>query len=255
MKRKMTAVLGVVAATAMMPALQAFADGGHTIAAAPVVHFGTQQFGNMASGLTDNDDDCREYWTVPTTAGDKITINWESSASYRPYLSVYPVGTNDYNVDQTDAAETYGLNDNGKAQSVFQAAKNGQMPLMFFNYSECSAAAQGPFDFIAYVKHAVVGTLPALQRLRMHGTVNVGAHTPDGQSIASGLKATLQVRRGQTGWVSVGSAPVLNSVAKVGYKVPASYKGSKVKVRAVLTGKAYQRTATGAQRVRAGRVS
>jgi len=101
----------------------ALADGGPSIAAAPGIAYGQQEFGSTATGGFESQGCCacpvyNSYWLATVVAGDRVTVNWEGAAN-STYLAVYPVHTTDFTVATTDPAEEQGLNSNGKNQLVF----------------------------------------------------------------------------------------------------------------------------------------
>ena len=59
----------------------AMAEGGTSIATAPVVTWGEQEFGNTAQGthlFVPHGFD--QFWGLNVVAGDKLTIDWEGAA-------------------------------------------------------------------------------------------------------------------------------------------------------------------------------
>jgi hypothetical protein len=73
-------ILGAVAGTLVL-VVPAFAAGGATIASAPTVAYGQQEFGNTATDSTVAQDLCHgsdqtSWWLASVTAGDRLTIDF-----------------------------------------------------------------------------------------------------------------------------------------------------------------------------------
>ena len=139
----------------------ALAAGGNSIAAAPTVAYGQQEFGNT---LTDNNVhvDCHgwSYWLLPVTAGDHLTIDFEGQGAQSEAL--YPVGTNDFNVTDTSPVQEATLGENGHQQALYTVKQTGVMPLVFYVSVERGCGeANGPYDFTVSAEHALVLSLSA----------------------------------------------------------------------------------------------
>jgi len=230
----LTTVLVTALTSLLAFSLPASADGGTSIAGAPAVTPGVQQFGNTANGGLVGG--CRyQYWLLNTVAGDQVTVDWES-ASEELMLSVYAVGTTDFSLGDTRPYVYFYLNDNGKAQSVFTAPKTGAMPVQF---RTCHTSTHGPYDFLATVRHATVVSFQQPAVLARAGTLQVSVHNPDGAAITSGVEALVQVRLGSEAWATVGSAMLTGAPTTIGYILPASYAGRTAQVRVVAGGAGY----------------
>jgi len=234
---RFTGVLVTALAVVLASALPVSAAGGTSIAGAPAVTPGVQQFGNTAAGSVIG---CRhsQFWTLNVVAGDEVTIDWES-ASVWPFLEILPVGTTDFSLGDTRYFANFSLNSNGKARSIFTAPTTGAMPVMFQTYQSCADSAHGPYDFTFYIKHATVASFQRPAALGHTGTLQVSVHNPDGAAITSGVEALVQVRLGSEAWASVGSAIVTADPTPVAYTLPTSYAGRTAQVRVVASGVGY----------------
>jgi hypothetical protein len=250
-------VIGMLALGAGM----ASADGGQSIAGASAVTVGQQDFGNTATGAATYNSSAHcsgggyvydSWWALPVTAGDHVTIDW-ASQPYGAFIYVYPVGTNDYNVGQ--ATNVIGNNDlntgpNGKNTVSLMADRDGLMPLDFEDGYYCGAPAAGPYNFTAYVQHAVSVSIPEGSDFSFSGTIAVGVHNPDGVAISDpGLSVQLQIQASGQPWTTVGSATANAGSAAIPYTIPVSLAGQKINVRAAASGPAYVSETSAAQAV------
>ena len=248
----LAALIGLVFAAAA-----AVADGGATIAAAPAVVYGQQQFGNSTNGGADASGFSCEHdswWSLPTIAGDHVTVDWEGGRSVSR-VALFPVGATDYN------ARISGLSGNqltlvspngtGRGELTFTAPKTGSMPLAF-QVGTCvgDGGEPGPYDFVASVKHAD-RLFVAVGALRRGAVVNVQVRDPDGRPITSpALRVSLQVQRPGSHWRSVGHASAAGGLAKIPVSLPRSYKGLTVSLRAHASGGGYLTATSQSRRVR-----
>lgn len=175
------------AAFALIPA-SASAEGGTSIASAPVVTYGQQQFGNTATGQHLEDvcfeDEWLSYWNVNVLAGDLLTINWESVAD-GTQVKLMPVGTTDFTVFHTNEALEQSLSSNNKNQFTYQVPVSGLMPL-YFAVCGYSVNSAGPYAFTANVQHAVFASLTPLLHMRPTGKVSGSATLADGIPVPDG---------------------------------------------------------------------
>jgi hypothetical protein len=169
----------------LLSAAPASASGSGTIAGAPTAAYGQQEFGNTQ---TDSQTDCIpsigpiSWWLLPATAGDRITIDFESTGQIDFFDQIFPLGTNDFNFAQANAVVSTS-NTGGRGESVFTASRSGIWPFQFSAGGNCNHDG-GPYDFIAYVLHEVVLAVGTQTSSRMHRTtVTTGLHTPDGTPI------------------------------------------------------------------------
>jgi hypothetical protein len=239
-------------------AAAALADGGATIASAPAVVYGQQQFGNSTNGGPDGADsfgcETDSWWLLPTIAGDHVTVDWEGGHSVTR-VALFPVGVTDYN------ARISGLNGNqlalvspngaGRGELTFTAPKTGSMPLAF-QVGTCvgDGGEPGPYDFVATVEHAVRLFVP-VGTLRRGSTVGVQVRDPDGRPITnSALKVRLEVQRPGSHWRIVGRASANAGLAKISVSLPRSYQDLKVSLRAHAAGGGYLSSTSQSRRVR-----
>jgi hypothetical protein len=187
-----TATVGGVATAALIWAVLAFlpssaaAEGGTSIASAPTVTYGQQQFGNTATGA--REESCENkyfsFWGLPVLAGDEAIVDWESVAHYTQ-LYLMPVGTTDFTFHQTIAVAEQGLSTNNKNQLRYRAPVTGTMPLVFF-YCEFESPP-GPYTFIASIRHAVFATLTPITNVYKRSTITGTASLADGTPAPDGM--------------------------------------------------------------------
>lgn len=94
-----SALMGAVL-VASLGATIAWAEGGTSIAAAPAVTYGQQEFGNLSSQVEEYCKHYRSWWTLPVTAGDLVQIDWEAQGA-EVDLNLFEAGTTDFNFPQT----------------------------------------------------------------------------------------------------------------------------------------------------------
>jgi hypothetical protein len=229
----------------------AWAEGGTSIAAAPAVAYGQQEFGSLSQGS--NEDGCiyRSWWAVTVMAGDEVTVDWEAQDRYA-YLHLYPLGTTDFTFPQANPVAESSLNDNLKAELTYQATQTGSLPLEFYASSDCGVAPPGPYSFTAYVVHTLRLFVAHRGRLPLSGTMAVGVHTPVGEPITDpNLQVMLEIKlRGH--WHTVGTATPANGVASVPFSLSARLRHLHVSLRAIARGSAYHSASSAAIRVRVG---
>jgi hypothetical protein len=179
-----------------LPQAEAFGAGGKDIASAPAVVYGQQQLGNTAEG-SDLAGSCglfggfsgccetayREFWSLSVTAGDLLTIDWESQV-LATELKLLPVGTTDFNVFQTEVVASQSLPGNGKNELKYTASQNGAMPLDF----RVCEATPGPYDFIATDQHALVVSLNSRAYIIPTNTLTAHAYLADGSPVPNDLE-------------------------------------------------------------------
>jgi hypothetical protein len=244
---KHVVLAGMLAGASLATASAALADSG-SIAGAPVIVAGQQEFGNtMTGGVVGGDDPCyRSYWLLNVTAGDAVTVDWESQES-NTILDVFPAGTTDYNVDNTSPLQDQGLNSNDKNELTFTASSTSTLPFSF--RSGCDSNP-GPYDFTVYLTHAMSVALSPVQAA-LAGTATIGVHNPDGVPLSGPpIVVTLQVSGAGVPWTTLGSGSPTNGAANVSYTVPAALDGKNAKFRAVGSGAGYATATSASQTVR-----
>jgi hypothetical protein len=148
-------VLGVPATAA--------ADGGTSIAAATPVVFGMPQTGDVRNGFK-ADVQCptlRSWWALNVTAGDEVTVSWQSD---RALGFVFPVGTTDANLRepafapsgmQAEPVDPKRQDSGFRATFTITAEATGAMPLQFAMSTDCgSNRSSGAYGFTATVRPA-----------------------------------------------------------------------------------------------------
>jgi hypothetical protein len=226
-------------------ASSAFAEGSETIAGAPTVAFGQQEFGFI--GLS-----CGQVWLLPVVAGDKLVIDWEAATDPYLELHLHSVGSNDFNAsNEGHIVATAGLNSNKKAEFTYTAPQTGNMPLGFLDSGCSHKVPPGAYSFTAFVTHILSVGLPHLSTLHLRGSVTVAIHNPEGGVIDDpALNVTLQIKGQGRPWQTIGTATDGNSAATIHYKTPRTLRGRRVTLRALAQGPEYASAASTDQKVR-----
>jgi hypothetical protein len=243
------AIVIVVASVIVCSAADAaFADGGQSIASAPMIAFGQQEFGNTANGAKtgfDGDDDgsnaCStldgmdSFWTAHVVSGDKLIFDWK--AQNRTVLNVLPVGTTDFTANSTTPDAIKQTSSNQKTELSLVESRTGTAPVIFCANSPSDL---GPYDFTAYVLHALRLSLGAIHRLSHHRTsVRVGVHDPDGAPITDrALALDLQVKS-QSTWRTMSTVRPGSARFVFTTKWGRSHWGKRVRLRVRAHGSGY----------------
>jgi hypothetical protein len=238
-RRLLFAAIPLTALWACLLPTIAFAEGATTIASAPVVAFGQQEFGNLADGFITRHGPCEtkqftQWWSLSVVAGDQVTFDWEAQEADTG-LSVFPVGTTDFNSAKESPVYSLGLSANKKNEGNFTATKSGGMPLnITASEPYCENAKPGPYDFTALVK----------------GTLRIGVHNPEGGPIsAPALSVLVEVKLGSV-WRPIGTSTVTSGAAIVQYKLPRSMRNRSTAMRVVASGAEYVTETSPNQRVK-----
>jgi hypothetical protein len=235
----------------------ASAAGGSSIASAPTVVYGQQEVGNTAadygSQTRTGDLNGDSWWRLQATAGDRITIDWEGNADE---LNVWPAGTTDYNIEANSddgVSSNFVSAYNGanlKMETVLTVPRDGSYPLEFLtDYPFCGCGVDpGPYDFTAYVQHAlVIASTATRSNRRQHRTSFwFSVANPDGAAITDpNLRFVDQIWNGRK-WVNgpVSAAPFAFSV-----RWNQGARGRWQRVRIVVFGQGYISTASRTVRV------
>ncbi len=209
--------------------------------------YGQQEFGNTTNGYAapGSCNNKLQFWLLPVTIGDQIVLDWEiigydPNATYGE-VRVLPVGTTDFNLDNTPDVVVSDPNSVGKNEIKLTAVTSGQMVLEFRANvgAYCGTWGTYAYDFTANVTHAVAIQMPTISSLRNGQAVQVGVHSPSSTTVSGPLVA-LQILHGRK-WETIGSATVQNSVARVHVRFPRGVLRGRAYLRAIVTGTSYRR--------------
>ncbi len=232
---RLTCVIALAALTACLTATVASAAGSSSIASAPFVTSGAHLFGDT-SRYAAGADNCFctyqfEYWKSHLLAGDVVTVKFANASNSMSVgvtgLAIYPAGTDDFTVARTGSATEIAVTSNGHAQLRYTAPKTGDYPFGFYSKSTFSDA--GAYDFTTTVVHRARLDVATTAPLGVTGTLDVVANYPDGTPIASGLGATLSGYWTHR-WHKLGKASVAAGQIHIPYKLPASRRGTVIKL-------------------------
>jgi hypothetical protein len=224
----------------LLAAAAADGAGGTTIASAPAVVPGTATNANTASdptaqpgdsGVTGCWDDL-EYWRVPLTVGDRVTVAGKAlSPAYNIELGVYPAGTTDVSIHTTAAIKTVLLS---HVSLGFTATATGSYPIVVG--PNCYDGVDGPINFEVSVVPDPSGNtatvkLPKLTHMAASGVLKATVRMPNGTPITDS-KLVLELHGVWDGASHLlAKAPASKGSAKFAFHVPASLKGSAVRLQ------------------------
>ena len=232
--RRLICVSLVMSTSALLVATSAYAGGGNSIATAPAVVPGQQEFGN-----TEGASKLGQFWLLNVTAGDSVVIDWEAQG--RKELALNPLGTTDFNVETVQGIAQDENGANGKAELTYTTTSTGTIPLQFLPFS---SQPSGPYNFTAYLTHALSVGLPRVGSLRSRGTLNISVHNPEGGPINDpAVQVEVQIK-GHGSWQRIGVGTVSNSAAVIPFKVPAWLRHRLVTLRALAHGAGYASTSS-----------
>ncbi len=250
--------LGAVALAlgcALVATGEALAAGGTSIAAAPVIQSGVQQAMNSSSDATvlgskgSQNVGCwidYEYWRLPLTAGDQVAIGGIlEGLSTNFEVGIFPPGTTDASIVNAKAVTTGFPNPGHMVR--FTAGSSGTYVLL--SGPNCYNGNDGPFAFTVTVTPGAVASgagaqqalavLPAITHLPTSGALAVNVHTSSGTSISDAhLVLELYGTWKNSGAASatahlLATASPRNGSARFSFHLPASLKGTTIKLRVV----------------------
>ena len=110
-----------------------------------------------------------------------------------------------------------------------------------FTACTSSVTTGGPYNFIAYVKHAVVLFVGKLKRVSRQGSkLVIGVHTPDGKPL-SGPKLKVKVEGSWLGsWHLLGQKSPVDGAVSFPLKLPSVTSGQTVRLRVTVSGPSYR---------------
>jgi hypothetical protein len=232
----------------------ALAAGGSSIAAAPTMVYGQQEFGNTATdGIFTAHDGYASWWQLPLIAGDHLTLDFEGAGVQCE--RIWPVGTNDFNLNGATPVQVAITGSNGKQEVTLTASQDGSMPLEFqAGWPDCdkegSLGPTGPYDFIANVQHALVVSLSVskVNRRTHRTTFGLSLHNPDGATVSSpSLRYDVQHRAGTGGWQTTSN---LRPTFAFSYRWAPRQRGKWQYIRVQVHGPGYLTTTSRTLRVR-----
>jgi hypothetical protein len=243
------ATLSRLVASILLVSVLAFAPAawaeGTSIASAPAVVFGQQEFGNTLNGHQWNNENCNtghrtdfeSFWALNAVAGDKFVVTWE--AVPQTSIEVYPIGTTDFNFTKARAFLTEPISSNGKGEFTFsETTTSGVLPFVAHNAICEPPYGPGPYNFTVIVTHALGVSLPSTKILRSKGTLTVTAHNLEGKAIVDpAVQIELQIK-GSGSWQTIGVGTAANPA--IAYKIPARLRHNRhVTLRALAHGTGY----------------
>ena len=256
-------VLAAVAVATAVAASGALAAGGTSIATAPIVQFGVQEFGNTASDALGadnnlptpgNDFGCLysgwldgsgvEFWMLNLISGDQVLVKGNQVAPANNLtVEVLPRGTTDVTV--TNQTQTLVNNDLQDA-NTFTAPSTGSYPLVIGGGCPDGSTADGPFSFVVTVLHKALLFLQPEASVRLAGHLQAVVRTPDGHPITDKtLKLTVYGI-----WKNVSYAPAtshklettspVGGIARFNFNLPRALVNKPILLRVTGSGASYQ---------------
>jgi hypothetical protein len=228
-----TAVIASLFALAIT--MTAYGEGAQSIAGAPTVVDGQQEFGTLSVRGTN----CvyASWWLLPVVVGDTVQIDWEVQDG-GVHLHLWAPGTNDFNYATRESLRSE-PNPNLKTEYTFQATQTGTMPMRFAVGERCSTATvPGPYSFTVNITHVLNVALPFVSALRSKGSLTVGVHTPEGGPVRDpAVRLELQIK-GRGAWQTIGVGTAVRPV--IAYRVPSRLRHSRhVTLRVLAHGQGY----------------
>lgn len=197
--RHRRAALTIGLTTVLIVPLAALGAGSPSIAAAPVAQSDVQHFGDTACCGAGGDPrnysgqalSHREFWRLPLTAGDRVTLNWSSVNPDGVRIGVFTPATTDFNYADRDKVTVVSRGENsGKGQVTFTASRSGNWTLSIGTHWQVKTSV---YDFAYTVKHFARLHLAALASVSRTGIVSLAVRAPDGTAITNaGLKLRLE---------------------------------------------------------------
>lgn len=236
------AALSLAATAVVILPLAAFAAGSPSIANAPLVQPGVQQFGDNSTCCYMNDGFGfhREFWALRLVSGDRVTINWTfpqtGDSNVTPRF--FTPAVTDFNFAGSDSAEAESAGAvNGKGSARLVAGASGRWTLAFVT----SAIADDPtaYDFTYYVKHVARLHLAPLASISRTGRVSLSVRAPDGAAISNtALKVRLEGFWGR-GWRLLATSTPKAGKASFRLRLAPALRGTTIKLRARAAGGSY----------------
>lgn len=252
-------VLATCGLCALLLPAAAYADGGPTIAAAKPAPVSVQEFGNTANGGlgqpgcdSSTGNSYRSWWELPVLAGDQVTLDWGTQITSMA-MNILPEGTTDYSLFDVSPVVSENVNDNYVNDATYTVPQDGTLPFEFKSDTGCGSPP-GPYNFIVYVQHGVVLSLPQVSTLPTSGTIAISVHNLDGAPINDpSLTVSFAIEgSNQSSYTTIGTAPVSNGVATVTYTVPSSVYGQQATIEATSSGTNYVDATSATQDVGVG---
>jgi hypothetical protein len=228
-----------------------YAEGAASIAAAPTVVPGQQEFGSLSTYFEPPNypENFVSWWLLPLTAGDSVQVLWEGRAE--DYVRLFPPNTTDYNQSHaTRLINTFLQGGYTKNEAKYEATETGAFPLQFIHNVQGGKTGFGPYNFTVYVTHALNVALPHVAVLHRSGTLTVPVHSPEGGPISNpAVQVEVQIK-GHGSWQTIGVAAVANSAAVIQFKVPTRLRHQHVTLRALAHGTGYSPASSSHLKVR-----
>lgn len=197
--RRCLAALALAAAIFVVIPLAASAAGSPSIANAPLVQPGVQQFGDTSCckaggdprNYSGQDLSHREFWKLPLRSGDRVTLNWQSVAADGVRIALFTPATTDFNYDDRNKVIVVARGSiPNKGQVSFTATRTGHWPLSVGTHWQSETSG---YDFTVSVKHVARLQLAPVTSVSRSGSVKLTVRAPDGSPIsATALKLRLE---------------------------------------------------------------
>ncbi len=244
--RRLAATAVIASLLALAITTSAYAEGAQSIAGAPTVVVGQQEFGTLST----RDAHCvyASWWLLPVVVGDTVQIDWEVQDG-GIHLHLWAPGTNDFNYATRESLRSE-PNPNLKTEFTFQATQTGTMPMRFAVGERCSTATvPGPYSFTVNITHELSLGLPFVSTLRSRGSLTVGVHNPEGGPVGDpAVQLELQIK-GRGSWQTIGVGTAGSPVTA--YRIPARLRHSRhMTLRVIAHGQGYSPASSAHLKVR-----
>ncbi len=241
--RRVVCLVFLISWSTLALATAAQADGGASIADAPTIVPGQQEFGSLASHVEPPNypGNCISWWLLPLRGGDSVQIQWEGQPN--DHLRLYPPSTTDFNYEPHGPRLVESFLEEGitKREASYAATQTGNYPLDLITPAEGGRvnAGCGPYNLTAYVTHELVIGLPRIASLHPAGTLDVAIHDPEGDPIEdAAVRVELQIK-GRGSWQRLGVGTGSSATVAIRYVVPTRLRHQHVTLRALAQGTGY----------------
>ena len=243
--RRLTCIVLLVFASTVAVATSAYADGGPSIAAAPTVAVGQQEFGNLSTYIEPPNypGNAISWWALPLTIGDSVAMQWEAQLA-ATYLRLYGPTVTDFNLyslgTEGRLIDTNTSFDAEKSENTYKATGSGDYHFYFEHpVHSGEARSYGSYSFTVHITHALSLGLSHVGALRHRGRLTVAVHNPEGGPINDPtVQVELQIK-GRGSWQRLGTGTASNSAAVIAFSVPARLRHQHVTLRALARATGY----------------
>ncbi len=221
----------------LLAAPSAYASGGASLSAAPVLRSGKTYFANFSSDRLH--DGNTEFWKVHLVSGDDVYLNGTRSRAAKSFVvRIFPAGTDDAALSHNRPVYAGRLS----ALAALTASRSGTYPVAI----RCSRSRTcGTIRFSVLITHQVDLYAPHSTRLGLTGSFTVIVRTPEGKLITSQdlIVSLYGLWRDSSASVThhvLGSTTARNGRAVLTYHLHTGLLGKTISLQAIAEGAGYR---------------